>query len=92
MGLYFGTRSFADAPKNKVSNGTDAEYDEVSGCLAFESHEHHLGFISVSKQCARAFVDEERADTARHTSQSGNVAASRGTYRPLRVDVGRWDW
>ena len=69
----------------------DAEYDEVSGCLAFESHEHHLGFISVSKQCARAFVDEERADTARHTSQSGN-----GSYCTFGehiahygVDVGR---
>ena len=36
-----------DAPADKVSNGTDAEYDEVSGCLAFESHEYHLGFISV---------------------------------------------
>ena len=50
IGLYFGTRSFHDAPADKVSNGTDAEYDEVSGCLAFESHEYHLGFISVNEQ------------------------------------------
>ena len=90
-GFVFRYQKLHDAPADKVSNGTDAEYDEVSGCLAFESHEYHLGFISVSKQCARAFVDEERADTARHTSQSGN-----GSYRTFGehithygVDVGR---
>ena len=60
-GFVFRYQKLHDAPADKVSNGTDAEYDEVSGCLAFESHEYHLGFISVSKQCARTFVDEERA-------------------------------
>ena len=34
------------------------------------------GFISVSKQCARAFVDEERTDTARHTPPNPVMVAT----------------
>ena len=38
-GFVFRYQKLHDAPADKVSNGPDAEYDEVSGCLAFESHE-----------------------------------------------------
>lgn len=59
-------------PTNEVSNGTDAEDDHVACRLTFEAHESEgftLGFC-IGEQSTRTLVDEERAYTTCHRTDT----------------------
>lgn len=59
-------------PTNEVSNGTDAEDDHVACRLTFEAHEGEgftLGFC-IGEQSTRTLVDEERAYTTCHRTDT----------------------
>lgn len=69
-GFFLGNKYLHDSPGEEVSYATDTEDDEVTGRLAFEAHELHVGLGCVGEEHTRTLVDEERAYTAGHTADT----------------------
>ena len=59
--LVLRNQCLHDSPCNQISNITDAEYNHITGLLAFKSHEGE-GFahtLRVGEQCTGTLVDKE---------------------------------
>ena len=78
-GLVLRNKGLHDAPANEVGYGADAEDYHVGGRLSLEAEEGEGSALLVGpgEEHTRALVDEERAQTTGHRTDTGDGSNGR---------------